>query len=293
MKRTRCLIGCLLLALLLCACSAAPFRDGTAKQPEIGVSAFFDPMMQDPSTEELAEERPEETPRKRIRTVSLTAETEHFDQLMESLQQQVSSLGGYMQDKEVYYGSVYDGQQNRYAQLTVRIPEAELDDFLSQMNQMANVIRSTETSQDVTLAYSDTESELAALQVEQERLTELLKTASSVQDLLEIEQRLTDIRAQIETLTARLRLFDNQIDYSTVQIDVEEVRQLTPMATQTTGQRIAAGFMQNLTGLGRFLVNAFVFLVSALPILVPVGGVVFLVIFLCRRKRKNRKTGTP
>lgn len=294
MKRTRCLclIGCLLLSVLLCACSAAPYRNGVAEQPEIGSSAFFDPLMQDDSTEELKEELPAETPRKRIRTVSLTAETEQFDQLMESLQQQVSSLGGYMQDKEVYYGSAYAGQQNRYAHLTVRIPEAELDDFLSQMNQMANVIRSTETSQDVTLAYSDTESQLAALQVEQERLTELLKTASSVQDLLEIEQRLTDIRSQIETLTARLRLYDNQIDYSTVQIDVEEVRQLTPMATQTTGQRIAAGFMGNLTGLGRFLVNAFVFLVSALPILIPVGAVVFLILFLCRRKRKKRKTGT-
>ncbi len=111
MKRTRCLclIGCLLLSVLLCACSAAPFRDGVSKQPEIGAPAFFDPLMQDTTTEEQKEEAPADTSRKRIRTVSLTAETEHFDQLMESLQQQVSSLGGYMQDKEVYYGSAYAG----------------------------------------------------------------------------------------------------------------------------------------------------------------------------------------
>ena len=138
----------------------------------------------------------------------------------------------------------------------------------------------------------DTESRLAALETEEERLLELLAQAETMSDLLEIESRLTDVRYELESAASQLRLYDNQIDYATIYLSIDEVLEYTPVEEPGIWERITDGFADSLKGLGDGIVNLGVWIVVNSPYLV-VYGLILAGVWVCirklRRRRKNKK----
>lgn len=192
--------------------------------------------------------------RKLIKTVNISAETEDFDALIPALQEQVEALGGYIENISVYdINSYYIENQlekQRGADMMARVPKDKLDGFLSQVAEQTNVTSRSENVEDVTLQYVDLESHKKALLTEQERLLELLGEAESVEDIIAIEGRLSEVRYQLESMESQLRTYDNKIDYSTVYLSVMEVRKYSPSEHASVGQRIANGFMKSLEDIG-------------------------------------------
>ena len=164
---------------------------------------------------------------KLIKTVDLRAETEDLDTLMTRLSEQIASLGGYTEYQNVYNGSAYNTYRSRSAELTIRIPADQLAGFLTQVEDFSNVISKTESVDDVTLQYVDTQSRMEALEAEQDRLLELMEQAETMSDLLEIEERLTQVRYELESVASQLRVMDNQVSYATIERYIEEVEVLT------------------------------------------------------------------
>ena len=66
-----------------------------------------------------------------------------------------------------------------------------------------------------------------ALLAEEARLVELMAQAETMTDLLQIEQRLTDVRYELEDITSQMRILENQVDYATIYLNIEEVRDFT------------------------------------------------------------------
>lgn len=225
---------------------------------------------------------------KLIRTVRLEAETEAMDDLLASVVQRVEELGGYIEDRNIYNGSSYATGVNRYANLTIRIPADRLDEFVVQVSQVSNITSNRETTEDVTLAYVDTQSRIVALETEQARLLELLAKAENMEDLLLIESRLTDVREELERVNSQLRLYDNLVNYGTIHLNITEVRQYTVVEEEpeTVWERIGSGFMKSLKGLGNGITEVFVFLVVALPYLAVIALVALGVVLLVKRRRK-------
>lgn len=231
--------------------------------------------------------------RKLIKTVDMSVETKEFDTLMETLEVRVQELGGYIENLDTYNGSVYSGyHSSRNASMTLRIPQDRLEEFLKTISDICNVIRRSDSVEDVTLTYVDLESHRDALKTEQSRLLELLEQAESMEDILVIEERLTNIRYQLESMESSLRTIDNQVNFSTVYLSVSEVKELTPVEEKTTGQRITEGFVESLKDVGNGAVEVFVWVVVNLPHLVVWAAVIALIVFLirkCRRKKKAQK----
>lgn len=194
------------------------------------------------------------TERKLIKTVDISAETEDFDTLVPGLQKQVEALGGYIESNQVYeIGSYYVDdhmEKQRCANMTARVPKEKLDGFLSSVAEQSNVISHSESVEDVTLQYVDLESHKKALLTEQERLLELLAQAESVEDIIAIEGRLSEVRYQLESMESQLRTYDNKIDYSTVYLSIEEVRKYSAPQNASVGQRISRGFAKSLEDIG-------------------------------------------
>lgn len=71
-----------------------------------------------------------------------------------------------------------------------------------------------------------------------------LEQAESIEEMMTIESRLSDIRYQLESMESQLRTYDSQIEYSTVSLYISEVVELTPVETkeQTTWERISEDF---------------------------------------------------
>lgn len=229
--------------------------------------------------------------RKWIVTVNLTAETEDLDSMTQELNQQIQTLGGYVEDQHIHNGSAYAQPRYRSASLTVRIPADQVDSFTQAVSGIANVVSQEKNLEDVTLRYVATESRLAALEAEQKRLMELLEQAETMADLLEIEQRLTDVRYELENTASQKKLFDNQIDYATIYLELEEVQEYTPTEEPGLWQRIRSGFMDSLKGLGQTAVDLLVWVIACSPYLAVIALLLWVVIALIRRHRRKGGKG--
>lgn len=229
--------------------------------------------------------------RKLIRTVNMNVETKEqdYDRFLATLQEEVQSLGGYIENMDSYNGSSYgEYRSSRNANLTLRIPKDRLDGFLNLVSDIANVVRRSESVDDVTLTYVDMASRRNALRTEQERLLELLEQADTIEDILTIENRLSDVRYQLESMESRLRTMDNQVDYSTVYLYVSEVRELTPVVERTVWERISYGFMGSLEEIGDGAVDIFVWVLVNLPYLVLwIAFFTVVIIFIIKRWKKG------
>ena len=239
--------------------------------------------------------QPVSTNRKLIRTVNLNVETTEFDQLIGNISQAVSDAGGYMESSDVSGTSISDSYGRRYAYLTVRIPAERLDQFVTLVGEQGNITNKSESTQDVTLQYSDIESRKKSLRIEQDRLWELLEKADSMESIIALEERLSEIRYQLESFESQLRTYDNQVDYSTVSISVNEVKVLTPTTPDSVTTRIQKGFRRNLENVCNGMVNFFVWLLSSLPSLIVLAVILVLLIILFRAVSRilRRRTEKP
>lgn len=283
---------CLLLAALLvlavsgCAANSASTDSAIYEKVENGSMELKDGLYADVETggsTALPENR------KWIVTVNMDVETEDLDVLLSAVGEQIESLGGYVEAQRIYNGSNYASHRYRSASMTVRVPAELVDSFTEQVAGISNVVTNNKNLEDVTLSYVATESRMNALKAEEERLLELMAQAENMSDLLEIESRLTEVRYELENVTSQLRLYDNQVDYATIYLSIEEVQEYTEVEEKTLWQRIATGFINSLKGVGSFFVELFVFLIVALPYIAVFGGIAVLVVVIVRRKRKQKK----
>lgn len=286
--------------------AGAAYYDGgvsSAAQGELASEASYDYAAEE-AVEEPAVEgggqsevtQPQDTGRKLIKTVDIYAETEEFDTLVPGLQKQVEALGGYIESNQVYeMGSYYVDdhmEKQRGANITARVPKEKLDGFLSSVAEQTNVTNRSESVEDVTLQYVDLESRKKALLTEQDRLLELLAQAESVEDIIAIEGRLSEVRYQLESMESQLRTYDNKIDYSTVYLSIEEVRKYSAPYDASVGERIAKGFVKSLEDIGFGIRDFAIGFVIDIPYIIFWGVIIVVAVLAVRKIRKawkNRK----
>ena len=167
--------------------------------------------------------------RKLIKTVDMTIETVSFDETIANLRNKINAIGGYIESEYSYNGSLYNNSsQSKYATITVRVPDTELDGFVNDVSGIGNVTQKTTSTRDVTLNYVDTESKKEMYKAEQESLLALLEKAETIEDITYLTQRLTEVRYNIESMESSLRVYDDLVDYATVNFTINEVKVLTP-----------------------------------------------------------------
>lgn len=281
-KLTALFLSLLLLLSVLTGCGATSKSTADQAAPELkGDYAMEEVMAEAPAAMDTANNSlagtnesgattlPEN--RKWIITVHMDAETEDLDALLPSLEETIASLDGYVEDQELYNGSTYSSRRHRNANLTIRIPAGKVDAFANEVSGLANVVSKTLNRDDITLTYVATESKVTALKTEETRLLELLAQAENMSDLLEIEARLSDVRYELERYTSQLRLYDNQVDYATIYLFINEVQEYTPVVEKTVWERIRDGFKSSISGVAEGFVDVFVWITANSPYLVVWG----------------------
>lgn len=302
-------LGILLAALMVSAvsgCGSAGSKyesaaDTTAASAPMGAEAWDGgiyenaAMAEEIVEAEYGEEQPAESvqdqSRKLIKNVDMSVETEEFDLLIRNVEQRVEELGGYVEQSNVYNGSYTSDYRSRNASITARIPAQNLDQFITDVAEQSNVTRKNESVEDVTLQYVDLESHKKALLAEQESLLTMLEQAESIEDIIAINEQLTDVRYRIESMESQLRTYDNKINYSTVYLDVQEVEQYEPYVAKSTSERISEGFVRNLRKVGNGISNFFIELIIALPIIVTFAviiGILVLILYALIKSSEKR-----
>ncbi len=218
--------------------------------------------------------------RKLIKTVNMDVETEEFDGLITKLRERVGELKGYIESSNIRGNIRY--QESRNAAITIRVPSGELENFVNEVAEISNIVRRSENVSDITLTYVDVESRKKALEIEQERLHSLLEKAESVEDIITIEGRLSEVQYELQSYASQLLVYDNQVDYSTIHLNISEVKRLTPQEEPSILERITEGFSDNFSAATKMLVDLFIGII----ILSPYWGlwvlIVLAIVFFCK-----------
>ena len=304
MKKILCISLALLLVLsLCCGCGsnlAMDYAQPKVEPMETGAynqDALYrteDNVMSSQGAMAPEESTSATTNRKLIRTLSLHVETENYNDFLYWIENHVSLCGGYIENMEA---NTRYSSTNRYANLTIRVPADMLDEFATSVGEASNIVYRSESSKDITSTYIDTQSRRDALQTEHDRLLELLKQAQTLDEILQIESRLTEVRYQLQNIESQLRSYDNLVDYATINLDISEVKVYT-VAEDEQGywEKLGDGFMNSLRGVGKLIKGIFSAFVLTLPYQILIGillAIVLSLIFIRRRKKRNSNNTPP
>lgn len=234
--------------------------------------------------------------RKIIRNADVSVQTLEFDKFLETLNSQVESFGGFVENSSISGRGYYNKTMLRTAYVVVRVPAESLDTFLNVVDGLGNVTYKSTGMRDVTTNYIDSEKHLEALRTEQEALLEILKSATTVEDLITVQNRLSEVRYQIESYESIIRSYDDQIDLSTVNLTINEVERETVVEPETFWEEVGRRFKESMEDVGENLRDLGAWIMGNAPHIVVfllVNGVIVLIIVLIirgavRRSKKRR-----
>ncbi|MBP3401665.1 MAG: DUF4349 domain-containing protein [Clostridia bacterium] len=282
-----------LVALTSCSSGKSDFAAGDAGMIENGYGGGFSSDGSDYKDTVLGEEN-----RKIIKNVNESVQTDDFDAFLDSLNKAIAEAGGYVSSSSYNGNSYYDESTLRNANITIRIPADKLSAFTEKVESMSVVTSYNEYIDDVTNQYIDVTSRITVLEAEEIALLEILKTATTTSDMLDIRTRLLDVQSDLASLRAQRDSIDDRVEYSTVILRVREVRRAIP---QNVGffDEVGGNFLDSVYDIGEGFRAFAVWLLGDILYIILVGaiitGIVFLARFIIKKygnklpKRKNKK----
>ena len=249
-------------------------------------------MKETGSAEDSADVQLNATTRKLIRRVYLSTETKEFDDFIAFVNGQTTTYGGYIENSDVSGNSYNAYNHNRRANIVIRVPAKHLDAFIAQIGNMANITSKNESSEDVTLSYIEAESRIASLEIQRDKLLEWMEGAETVEELIQLEERLSEVRYQLEYYGSILRNYDNLVEFSTITMDVREVERMTVQEPDTVGDRIGKGLSDNFYDISEGFKNFVVWFVISLPYLLIWAVIIVVAVLVIRvivKKSKGKR----
>lgn len=223
-----------LLVVLLTACSSKNTAMSDSYNNGYLTGGSYDAVSEQKFYEDMSSVKPGTSmqqsiseDRKQILYATISYRTEEFDTTIEELLKAVNGCGGYVQSGNLRNQNT----SSRYAEYVLRIPVDAMESVIDSISTHAELQYRTDKVDDITQAYTDTEMHIEMLEVEYERLLVLMQKAEKIEDILTIEQRLTEIRYQLENYKVTLQNYDLQVAYSTITIYIQET---TPVVMTTT-----------------------------------------------------------
>lgn len=226
--------------------------------------------------------------KKIIKTYDYRYETEEFDKSLENLKELIEKYGGYVASSDL------SGTTRRCLYLTAKIPADASDNFVKNTGSLGTLTSQSENAEDVTLEYTDTESRISSLKTEQQRLNELLKDADSLETVIALEDRLTEVRYELESYQSRKNQLDSLITYSTVNIELKEVNYTVEVDDSTFVSRIVTGLKASLRDVKISVTDFAVWFIVNIPYFLIWIVVIFVIVkiikaFVRRMRRKKQE----
>lgn len=318
MKKSVSLLA-LLLALMLptTACGAASADTATQYASEAAAAMPEADLMTDPAADDAAAGAAEgevagmsasrsaapgeavtegtvDLSEKIIYSAQAQIETTDYESSIAAVEALIDRYNAFLEASSINGNNLMGGASVRSASYILRVPRENYAAITGALDTVGNVTYLTSTADNITAQYTDTQSRLSAYEVEEERLLEILSKAETVEDMIDLESRLGNVRYEKEALTSQLQNWDNQVAYSTVDIFIQEVEVLTPEPEEekTYWQQVSGGFISTLRAMGRGAKALLRLFVAALPVLIVIALVTLITVLLARRGKSRRQPPT-
>jgi PBP1b-binding outer membrane lipoprotein LpoB len=235
-----------------------------------------------------------------IKNASLSIAVDDPEASMERISALAEEMGGYVVSAYMYQTYLDSGAKVPQASISIRVLADNLDATLAAIKAETKqpIISENISSDDVTAAYVDLQSQLTNLEAAEEQLQAIMDDAVRTEDVLAVYSQLTYIRGQIETIRGQMKYYEDSARLSLVSVELianEAVQPLTIGGWQPVG--VAKDAVQALINTIKFLANAAIWIVIfVIPVLLLVVGPWALIIWAIlrwRRKRKAARQASP
>jgi hypothetical protein len=231
------------------------------------------------------------TDRKLIYYANYRIETTQFTDDYDFILNKLNSVNGYVQNSSVSGQPPTEyGDRGRYAELSLRVPVDKYNDFIASLNGVGNVLSKSQSTDDVSAQYFDTESRINVINTKIERLEDLLKRTQELKDIIELENALSDAMYELDRLQGQKRQLDSLVDFTTVYIDLTEVNEISTISQQEAGlgQKIKDVASESWDLFVRVLEGLLLVIIGGMPVWIFAGLIVFIIIRVKRKKRRKK-----
>lgn len=218
--------------------------------------------------------------KKIIKDGRIKIEVDNLEDAKNNVDKLIKSKGGY------YANDRFDDSEYESSYvLKIRIPSVYFESFVSEFNsQKGKIIYKEISSRDVTSEFIDLETRLSNKRKYLEKYRDLLKSAKSVKDVLEIENEIRGLEEEIESTVGRLKYLKDLVGYSTLDVVLSKKKDFkyNPETQDSFFERLKQSLSNGFkTGVSFILV-----LISLWPfwLILPV------LIYFLRKYRENRKS---
>ncbi|MDR1664001.1 MAG: DUF4349 domain-containing protein [Clostridiales bacterium] len=261
------------------------YAEGEAPADEAPTGAVADYGAADLATTAGFTDASQVQPDKIIQTASIEMQTDRFGETVDALRAAGPDNGGYVESANL---EQYDA--SRYFYITLRVPAEKFGEVCKYAESLGKVLSSSQNAEDVSASYYDTADRLDTKLIEEERVLDMITRATKIDDLLALEERLGEIREQIEVYQSRLTSIDRQALYSTIAVSLEEVRrEALALTSEGLGGRIQSAFIGSVNGVASFFQNAVIFLAGVIIPLLFAGLLVFIGVRVAKAAGKGKK----
>ena len=289
MKKVFALVLTLLMVMMLftsCSDGGVAMNDSSYNKSESGYTTESTTTSDDVAKDENA------LARKIIKTYRIRMETLEYDVAAALITSAAESFGGYISEAtQEGVSSTSSSYTTRSATYTVRVPAERADAYIEHISGDCNVLSSSLATQDVTDSYYGYQARLDSLIVQEERLTAMMEKAQTLSELLTLEDKLSDVRAEINGINSSLQLMDKSVTYSYVYVTLKEVKEYQEPEEESYFSRLGGSFVGAFESFVTVVGEIFIAFVWMLPYLL-IAAVVLVIEIVCNKKRKDKKNKT-
>ncbi|MDP3387149.1 MAG: DUF4349 domain-containing protein [Eubacteriales bacterium] len=234
-----------------------------------------------------------------VKTGYLSLETEHYDDLVTLVTQQVQVYGGFVEVSETYTDqySYFDSGSNKRINLKngymkVLIPQDLFYEGFNFFTESGEVISKRTNEADMTKYFYDMENKVKNLAVQEERLRALFDRAENITEIMQIESELARVRSQIDSYTMELQDISYRANMASITIEIREIQgkdTIRPV-DDNLWQRAKESFTKSINGLIDTFENLVVYAFAAIPVILIMLVIVAILGFIIKKIRKSKQS---
>lgn len=235
----------------------------------------------------------------------LNIETLDYLATIESIKQSISNCNGVIQaenesdsGRDWYYTNYKKTSGTMHNYLQVRIPSNKYDAFLAELDGVGKITSKSTSVENISQAYYDTTTQIEALQIQEKNLLSMLEQCETIEDMLTVQERLTQVQYELNRLQTNKRYMDVDVAYSYVNINITEVMEYQyenePVKTNRFADRLYNTIKSTGRGFLLFLEGVLFFIIRLLPYIIILGLVCLIFrkkirLFMANRKAERER----
>ena len=242
---------------------------------------------------------PSSSNRKIVYTGNVSLQTLEYDKSSQSIHDKINKYGGFVESEDTYNEDPYWYYKNRTGaaanrtkrnlNITARIPAEKFNAFMKDLEEDGQVINTSVNARNISVQYATHEASRKALEIEQGRLLEMMEKAETVEEMIAVEQRLTEVERELNDEKTQLSAMDRDVGFSTIYISLQEVFEYSETVVEVSyGEQLRRAFGRACEGFVSFWKELILFIVETFPFLIMLGVIITLIVRLIRRGRRRR-----